>query len=104
MVIATPMTYSLSNCGAEASVTGVAGGNSFSLVDGEISAGVTCYVYVYVTANDPGTYTNTISPTNLTTTRIRLFQARSVTTCDSLIIWFQKPLHPMSSPGVAEVF
>ncbi len=73
MVIATPMTYSLSNCGAEASVTGVAGGNSFSLVDGEISAGVTCYVYVYVTANDPGTYTNTISPTNLTNDQDQTF-------------------------------
>lgn len=66
MVVASPMDYTLSSCGSEASITGAAGDGSFSLVDGEISAGATCYIYIYVTANDPGTYTNIITPTDLT--------------------------------------
>ncbi len=75
MIIASPLNYTLSNCGLEASVSGAAGDSSFSLVDGEISAGATCYVYIYVTANDPGTYTNTISPTDLTNDQIQTFPA-----------------------------
>ena len=73
MVISDPMNTILTNCGVEASVSGVAGGSSFSLIDGQISAGVTCYVYVYVTAYDPGTYTNTILPTDLTNDQNQTF-------------------------------
>jgi LPXTG-site transpeptidase (sortase) family protein len=66
MIVASPLDYTLLDCGSEASVTGSPGGSSFSMVGGEIPAGDTCDIYVDVTANDPGTYTNVITPSDLT--------------------------------------
>ena len=65
MIVASPLDYILSGCGSEALVTGSPGDSSYSLVGGELSAGATCYIYMDVTANDPGTYTNIITPANL---------------------------------------
>lgn len=73
MVLSSPLDYTLSGCGLEASISGAAGDSSFSLVDGQIDAGVQCSIYIYVTSNDPGSYTNTISPSNLTNDQNQTF-------------------------------
>ena len=73
MVIASPLNVTLSGCGAEASVNGSAGDSSFSLVDGEIGAGALCRIYIYVTSDDPGTYVNTITPSDLTNDQNQTF-------------------------------
>jgi LPXTG-site transpeptidase (sortase) family protein len=66
MVLASPPNYSLSGCGTDASITGAAGDSSFSLVDAAITAGSQCRIYIDVTSENPGSYTNTILPTDLT--------------------------------------
>ena len=73
MVIASPLNATLSGCGAEASVTGAAGDSSFSLVNGAFNAGAQCTITVYVTSDDPGSYTNTVTPSDLTNDQNQTF-------------------------------
>ncbi|MCB2209962.1 sortase [bacterium] len=65
MVVAETGTPYTSNCGAGA-ITATPGASSFTFSGGTIDAGTTCTVNVYVTSDDPGTYTNTIEPEDLT--------------------------------------
>lgn len=69
VVLANPVGTTLTNCGASASVTGVSGGNSLTLVNSTIPAGGTCTIVVNVTSNVEGTYTNTIPAGAITTTQ-----------------------------------
>jgi len=54
------------NCGAASILTAVTGGTSISLTNGNILAGTTCQIDVYVTSSVSGVYTNTINPANVT--------------------------------------
>ena len=70
---ALPISVTVSNstaastngsCGSP-TLTANTGAGSISMTGGSINAGVTCSIYVYVTSSTPGTYTNTISPANI---------------------------------------
>ena len=58
----------ITGCGAAPPMVFVAdtGGTSISLSGGTIPAGQRCRIDVYVTSSSPASYTNTISPTNIT--------------------------------------
>ena len=81
LFLASPVSPTLTGCGASASLTAVSGGSSVTLNNGTISASSTCTITVNVTSNLQGAYTNSIpahslqtqeGPTNSTTTTARL--------------------------------
>jgi LPXTG-site transpeptidase (sortase) family protein len=53
-------------CGASATVTATSGSSLVLLENGSLASGQDCQIDVYVTGSVPGTYTNTIPPTNIT--------------------------------------
>lgn len=56
----------VSGCGAAAVLDAPTGATTVSLSNGEIAAGRRCRIELYVTSNRVGSYTNTISPSNIT--------------------------------------
>jgi uncharacterized repeat protein (TIGR01451 family) len=60
VVLANPVSPTLSNCGASASLTAVPGGASISLANSTIAANTTCTIRVNVTSTISGVYVNTI--------------------------------------------
>jgi LPXTG-site transpeptidase (sortase) family protein len=67
VVLADPISASLSNCGSSAAVAGNPGGSSVTLNNAAISSNSTCSIRVNVTSPTSGIYTNTIPPEALTT-------------------------------------
>lgn len=65
--LASPVSPSLTGCGAAASVTANSGGTSVTLNNGTIPPGSTCTIQVNVTSNVQGTYTNRIPANSLRT-------------------------------------
>ena len=65
LVVLESPAASLSGCGT-AELTAVSGSSTIQLDNATISAGSYCYVYVYVTSNEPGVYENVLYPANLT--------------------------------------
>lgn len=60
VILATPVSPSLTNCGASASVTAASGASSITLNNATIAPDTTCTISVNVTSTGSGTYTNTI--------------------------------------------
>ena len=60
VVLANPVSSSLSGCGSSAALTGISGGSTVTLSNASIPANSTCTIRVNVTATVSGVYTNTI--------------------------------------------
>jgi LPXTG-site transpeptidase (sortase) family protein len=60
VVLADPVSASLTNCGASAAVTANPGGSSVQLTNAVIQPNSICSIRVNVTSTDSGSYTNTI--------------------------------------------
>ena len=60
VVLANPVSSTLTNCGTAASLTAVPGGTSVRLSNSTIPANSTCVIRVNVTSDTAGAYTNTI--------------------------------------------
>ncbi len=60
VVLANPVSSTLSNCGSSASLTAISGGSSVILGNSVIAANSTCTIRVNVTSTVSGVYTNTI--------------------------------------------
>ncbi|MBN1266135.1 MAG: sortase [Anaerolineales bacterium] len=68
IVVASPVTYSLSGCGSSASLNSPAANDDYiSLTDGEILPGATCRIRINVTSSVQGEYTNTIDTGDVST-------------------------------------
>ncbi|HUI89717.1 MAG TPA: hypothetical protein VLX61_13450, partial [Anaerolineales bacterium] len=61
----TPASTSGCSNSSSPTLTADTGAASISMTNGSIKAGTTCHINVYVTGSTPGTYTNTISPANI---------------------------------------
>ena len=61
----TPASTSGCSYSSSPTLTANTGAGSISMTNGSIQAGTTCHIYVYVTSGTAGTYTNTISPANI---------------------------------------
>lgn len=60
VVLANPVSPTLTNCGASASLAAVAGGNTIALTNATVTPNLNCVVTVNVTSNTQGVYVNTI--------------------------------------------
>ena len=60
VVIATPVSANLTNCGAGSSLTAVAGTDTITLNNGTVTPNQNCVINVQVISGVAGTYTNTI--------------------------------------------
>ncbi|HSJ89873.1 MAG TPA: sortase [Anaerolineales bacterium] len=67
VVLANPVSSSLSNCGSSATVSASSGGSTVMLTNATIPAGSTCTIRVNVTSTVSGVYTNTIPGNALNT-------------------------------------
>src|SRR5215212_9161182 len=67
VILANPVSPTLSGCGASATVTAVSGGTTATLNNGTIAPGSTCTITVNVTSNAQGVYTNRIPASTLQT-------------------------------------
>jgi LPXTG-site transpeptidase (sortase) family protein len=67
MSLSDPLTYSLSNCGSGTLEPLAIGDTSVTLSGATIGVGNTCRIRVNVETDGTGTYTNTISPDDLST-------------------------------------
>ena len=65
LIVLESPAASISGCGS-AELTAVSGSSTIQLDNATIAAGSYCYVYVYVTSNEPGVYENMLYPANLT--------------------------------------
>lgn len=71
VVIKSLGTTPTAGCGAGSVLSAATGATSISLSNGTVVAGGNCQINVNVTSSVPGSYTNTISPANITNTSNR---------------------------------
>jgi LPXTG-site transpeptidase (sortase) family protein len=67
VVLANPVSPTLTNCGGSASLTAVAGGTSVTLNTATIAPATTCVIHVNVVSNAQAVYTNRIPANSLQT-------------------------------------
>ncbi len=67
VVLADPVSSTLTGCGSSAALTAVAGGTSVTLNNATIAPSSTCMIRVNVTSNTQGAYTNRIPASTLKT-------------------------------------
>jgi uncharacterized repeat protein (TIGR01451 family) len=67
VILANPVSPSLSNCGSSASLSATSGGSTVTLNNATISPNGTCVIRVNVTSTVSGIYTNTIPASALET-------------------------------------
>lgn len=67
LVLANPVSPSLSNCGSSTSLNATSGGTTITLANATIAANGTCTIRVNVTSTRSGIYTNTIPASALQT-------------------------------------
>ena len=106
VTVSNSTSPTITGCGAAAMLDAPNGATTISLTNGEILAGQRCRIDVYVTSRTLGSYTNTITPANITNTENRvpagtLTSTLTVTGGGNLAITLVKGFDPLTVFGGA---
>jgi LPXTG-site transpeptidase (sortase) family protein len=99
VLLANPVSPTLSGCGASASLTAVSGGTSLTLNNGTIAPSSTCTITVNVTSNVQGAYTNSIPANTLQTQQGLTNVIEATTRLNVQAIGVSKQFSPSTLPA-----